>query len=164
MGRILLYYWLEFAPSAHLVIFWESQITKLTTNRASQIITNQINADFITDHHLVYLSSSPAEVSIKNHPYISIINAISAKIPSNQFVVSLITSRSQSFLSPSTHQTLIFLIDFTASVPFLWYQKLKSNAYVVAIFSRTTVVSKKLKRNFFITMKKIEHYNYSERD
>ena len=96
----------------------------LTTNHASQIMASQISADFSIHRPLPYASSSPAEVTIKNHPYIAKMRAIKPRIPKTRFVTHLMTSNNESFLSPSfTPVTFICLIAEIDSEPPLCRQK-----------------------------------------
>lgn len=111
----------------------------LTTNQASQIIASQIRADFSIHRQLLYLSSSPAEVTIKNHPYIAKIKAINPRTPKTRFVTHLITFNNSSFFSPSfTPVTLICFIAEIDSEPPLCRQKEKSFPQ----FARTVKVLK----------------------
>lgn len=113
--------------TASFHVFWINQRIILTTNHARPIIASQIRADFKIHRHLLYASSSPAAVTIKNHQYIPKTSAIKPRIHNTRFVTHLITSNKESFLSPSfTPVTFICLIAETDSEPPLCRQKEKS--------------------------------------
>jgi hypothetical protein len=63
---------------------------KLTSNRDNQITTNHIAACFNTLVQDFTLDSSPAAVSIWNHPHRQSINAINHNIHNTRFIVVFI--------------------------------------------------------------------------
>lgn len=149
------FYWSVFAVdhSAAPTTFCDNQIIPLTTNHATPIIISPIAADFIIENHLLYASSSHADVSIRKPPYKRIINAISAKIPNTQLATLLITSSKLSCWSWSTPHTFTWSSALTASVPFLWYQKEKSKA-VTVLKAQNARRNAKPKSNCFMSKKK----------
>lgn len=79
-----------------LATWLTSQKIILITNQAIPIKIKPVAACFKIVNHFLYPSSSPAEVTIRNHPYIRISNAISARIPRIQFTAHLMTLTKES--------------------------------------------------------------------
>ena len=81
-----------------------NQKIRLIINHAVPIITNPINAFFNIVHHLLNHSSESREVSIINHPYKTISNAINHNRPRVRFTKDFTTlSINHSSLSTVTH-------------------------------------------------------------
>ncbi len=124
------------------------------------MISNHIKAFLRIVHHLLYISSFPAETTIKNPPYSTRSNAISPSIPNTRLVIPLIRSNSASFLSPSLIQPTVMSFNACiASPPPLCRPKLKSAAATVSILVNPRTMRLHHKTSCFIMIKKIEHLN-----
>lgn len=107
------HYHQEFAGGAFLVTWLTNQKIILITNRAIQIKISHCAACFKIVNHALYLSSSPADVTIWNPQYIKIINAINANIPKTQLIAHFTTFKNESFL---------FSHDQTTDISFVFHQ------------------------------------------
>jgi hypothetical protein len=76
-----------------------NQNTTLTIIQDSQIIARPIPAYLSTLSPLLYFFSSPADVTIKNHPYRQNTKATVARIPSNQLTAFLRVSKNADHVS-----------------------------------------------------------------
>jgi hypothetical protein len=76
-------------------------------NQANPIITSHNATCFRIVNHLLYFSSSPAAVSIRNHQYNNINNAINANIPNIQFIAFCITLCTNAQLAASAHTFVV---------------------------------------------------------